>query len=410
MKKINNVFKDYNKYLSVSVNVYIIVLLITFILKLVGLDYFNLDVSNPTILKINKMFTKYHLINIWYFITLYIYTYCIVAIATNNKNTKIISLIYTIIGVIIKVLETYCNQTSTAIIDIVYLYMICLISNKTYKPLQILKRITIIIILTLLYQVVSAITRVNDLNMYDYNFIQLILLDMDYILLCLITLKVYFNERSDKTCIMEVGYSLQKKKNLKTLLKELHKNYSNFKKQDRQYKASVIIYSILSAIWNLLTLVIVIFVASLNETLIECVFMMISFWITKGIFGKAFHLKSMIQCFIVSNVTYYVMNRITTPLGISMFIPVILGVGLSYFTSKLVKKTYKPLYKGMSQELFDEIILQVTDKDSKKYKICNDYFVQNKTSLQLARTYNYSSDGIVKIASRINQKIKELNK
>lgn len=410
MKARNNLFKDFNKYLSVSLYVYIIVFIITFILKLIGLDYFNLDVSNPVVLKINKVFTKYHLINIWYFITLFIYTYCIVAIAINNKNSKLASLIYTIIGVGIKVFETYCNQTSTAIIDIVYLYMICLISNKTYKPLQILKRITIVIILTMLYQVISAITRVNDLNMYDYNFIQLILLDMDYILLCLITLKVYFNERSDKTCIMEVGYSLQKKKNLKILLKELYKNYSNFKKQDRQYKASVIIYSILSAIWNLLTLVIVIFVASLNETLIECIFMMISFWITKGIFGKAFHLKSMIQCFIVSNVTYYVMNRITTPLGISMFIPVILGVGLSYFTSKLVKKTYKPLYKGMSQELFDETILQVTDKDSKKYKICNDYFVQNKTSLQLARTYNYSSDGIVKIASRINQKIKELNK
>lgn len=403
-------FKDVNKYLSISIKMYLFVLLITFILKLVGLDYFTLDTSNSTILMINKVFEKYQLINAWYFITLYIYTYCIVAIATNKKNSKRISLIYTIIGVFIKIFETYyCNQTTTALLDIVYLYLICFISNKKYNLKTILKRTTIIIIITMVYQLISAITRVNDLNMYDYNFIQLIILDLDYILLCLLTIKVYFNERSEDVCITEVVFSLLKKMNLKKLLKRLQKNYSNFKKQDKQYKATIIIYSILSIIWNILTLAVVIFIATLNHTLIECVYMMTSFWTTKRMFGKAFHLDSMIQCFVVSNVTYYVMNRITTPLGISIFVPVILGVGLSYLTSKLVKKTYKPLYKGMSKELFDETILKVTDKDSKKYKICFDYFVQGKTSLQLGRIYNYSSDGIVKITSRINQKIKELN-
>ena len=45
-------FKDYDKYLSTSLNVYVFVLLLVFIMKLVGMDYFGLDTSNPTIIKV----------------------------------------------------------------------------------------------------------------------------------------------------------------------------------------------------------------------------------------------------------------------------------------------------------------------------------------------------------------------
>ena len=41
-------FKDYDKYLKTSLKVYLFVLVIIFIMKLVGLDYFGLDVNNST--------------------------------------------------------------------------------------------------------------------------------------------------------------------------------------------------------------------------------------------------------------------------------------------------------------------------------------------------------------------------
>jgi hypothetical protein len=85
-----------------------------------------------------------------------------------------------------------------------------------------------------------------------------------------------------------------------------------------------------------------------------------------------------------------------------------LGVGLSYFTSKLVKKTYKPLYKGMPKEVFEETILKVVDKDSDKYKICYDYFINKQSALYLSGKYNYTEAGIRKIKDRVNNKIKEL--
>ena len=107
----------------------------------------------------------------------------------------------------------------------------------------------------------------------------------------------------------------------------------NFKQQDKVTKITNIIYLILSIFWNMFTILTVIVIAFLNDTLVECIFIVTSFWLSKGKFGKPFHLKSMTHCFIVSNLTYYVLNRITTPLGISIIIPIMLGVGLSYVTS-----------------------------------------------------------------------------
>ena len=180
------------------------------------------------------------------------------------------------------------------------------------------------------------------------------------------------------------------------------------RKKNKEEKLSIIIFFILSLIWNCLTLLIVFVIAIINDSVIECIFIVSSFWLSKSAFGKPFHFDSMIVCFIVSNLTYYILNRITTPLGISIFIPILLGVGLSYITSKFVKKTYKPLYRGMPIDLFEETILQVVDKDSDKYKICYEFYIEKKSDLSLSYKYNYSVAGIRKIKDRINDRIKRL--
>ena len=403
-------FKDYNKYLSVSVQVYLFVLVVIFIMKLVGLDYFGLDVNNPTLIQINNFAFEYNLINVWYFITLYIYTWCILSVACNERKVIFKTLIYTIIGVIIKVVENlYCTSFLVAIIDILYLYLICLINNRKYSIKEILKRITKIIALTFVYQSISMLTRVgNNIDNSNYTFIQFVLLDLDFIMMYIITYLLYFNEGRWKLCTMEVGYFLLKKISLKKSLKRLQEKLRNFKKLDKVTRLTYIIYFILSLFWNVLTITLVLLIARLNNTLVECLFILTSFWLSKRTFGKAFHLSSMVQCFIVSNITYYALNKITMPLGISIFVPIMLGVGLSYVTSKFVKRLYKPLYKGMPKELFEETILKVVDKDSVQYKICYDYFINKKSALNLSLKYNYSEVGIRKIKDRINAKIKKL--
>lgn len=402
-------FKDYHKYLSTSLKVYTFLLVITFIMKIVGLDYFGLDVNNPVMIKLNNIVWHFKIREIWYIFTLWLYAYIILSVVSNNKKVKGVALIITIIDVIcILTIKYQMVKIFRSIFDILILYVACFIASKdSFKT--VLKKTTFWIFMYTLFQCISMITRKGDMQIIQEDFISLFILNFDYILLMLITYKLHFTEGGIKLCgTEEVGLSSLKKINLSTLLKRLQRNLHNFKALDKETKLTYIIYFILSLIWNTLTIIIILLVARLNATFIECLFILTSFWLSKRTFGKPFHLPSMKQCFIVSNLTYYILNRITTPLGISILIPIMLGVGLSYITSKLVKKTYKPLYKGMPNNLFEETILKVTDKDSLDYKICYDYFVNNKSALQVSNKYNYTYDGVKKIFKRVNDKIKEL--
>ena len=402
-------FKDYNKYLSTSLKVYLFVLVCVFIMKIVGLDYFGLNLTNPIVVKINNLFLKYKLDNVWYLFTLYIYIYTLISMSSDNnsKKMKIYCIFVTILSLLSLIyIKPLLNQLFICLYDIIFIVLFVLIFNKF--DLKKIKRTILFCFLNILFQMISLFIRnIGKNDMYFENFLLWQVINIDYIILTIIAYKVYFM-KGDVEKWVEVYSSSLKKINLKKLLKRLQENYHNFKQLPKVEKLSIIIYIILSLIWNILSLVIILIVAKLNNTLIECLFILTSFWLSKTTFGKPFHLSSMAQCFVVSNLTYYGLNRITTPLGISMFVPILLGVGLSYVTSKFVKKTYKPLYKGMPEELFEETILKVIDKDSIKYKVCYDFYISKESDVSLSFKYNYSVAGIRKIKDRINQKIKEL--
>lgn len=399
-------FKDYDKYLSTSLKVYIFVLLCVFIMKLVGLDYFGLDVSNPIMIRIDYFLTNTKLDYLINFFTLFIMLYIYMAIVCNNKKVVIPTLIATIIEFIIQyfLMKIGRNRDFRYFIDFTIMFVTPIFVTKKIK----IKKPIIMLFLMTLYQLISYFVRNIGVNENYGNFTIDMLLNIDQTLLLLITYNLVFMKGGFKLC-QEVGYSLLKKMNLKRLLKRLQENLHKFKQLPKVEKLSISIYIFLSLIWNTFTIILIFIIAKLNHTLIECLFIVTSYWLSKHSFGRPFHLSSMLQCFIVSNISYYILNRITTPLGISIFVPILLGVGLSYLTSKLVKKTYKPLYKGMPKELFEETILKVADKNSLKYKICYDFYIRGKSDLSLSFEYNYSLPGIRKIKNRINDKIRELN-
>ena len=402
-------FKDYHKYLSASLKVYLFVLVCVFIMKIVGLDYFGLDLTNPIVVKINNLFLKYKLDNVWYLFTLYIYIYTLISMSSdnNNKKMKIYCIFVTILSLLSLIyIKPLLNQLFICLYDIIFIVLFVLIFNKF--DLKKIKRTILFCFLNILFQMISLFIRnIGKNDMYFENFLLWQVINIDYIILTIIAYKVYFM-KGDVEKWVEVYSSSLKKISLKKSLKKLQENLHNFKRLPKVERLSIIIYIILSLIWNTLSLVIILIVAQLNHTFIECLFILTSFWLSKRTFGKPFHLSSMAQCFVVSNLTYYTLNRITTPLGISMFVPILLGVGLSYVTSKFVKKTYKPLYKGMPEELFEETILKVVDKDSVKYKVCYDFYIAKESDVSLSFKYNYSVAGIRKIKDRINKKIKEL--
>ncbi len=397
-------FKDYKRYLTVSIQVYLILLTIIFIMKIVGLDYFGLDVSNPKLINISDYLSKTHLGDLYNFITVYLMFYFYLCLACNkNKLYK-----FALIGSLL-------NFVPQCLLNVFYkmdwIYQIWCISIMLFFPKIVDKKVSFkkiikYLIMINIYQIISLIIRNVSVNSNFSNFLVESILNLDQLLMLAITYNIHFMKGDVKLCGVEaeVGFSSLKKQNYKKSLRKLQKDFSSL---DKQEKASYIIYLLLSLFWNLFTVVTVIFIGILNDTVIECIFILSSFWISKMIFKKSFHLKSMLQCFILSNLSYYVLNRITSPIGISILVPIMLGVGLSYVTSKLVKD-YKPLYKGMPLEEFDRSILKVVDKDSDKYNICYDFFIKKENAIFLGRKYQYTEDGIRKITARVNNKIKAL--
>lgn len=396
-------FKDYDKYLTASLKVYLFVLVVIFIMKIVGIDYFGLDINNPVIVNINNFLSIYKLNSVYQFFCLYFNFYIIKCIALKEYKVDPDTFIVPTTNIVITYILYRCHHLDLyQIFNISLLFVYFLIRKVKVR------RIIKIFLINILCQFISSVVRNYDTQ--NYNILINSLMNIDYYIMIIIWYKLE-KQGGVKLCQMnfqEVGSYLQKKLNLRNLLTKLLKNLLNFKKKSKEEKLTIIIYLLLSLIWNVFTIFVVLFIAKLNHTFIECIFILTSFWLSKKVFGKAFHLSSMIHCFVVSNIAYYTLNKITTPLGISIFVPILLGVGLSYITSKLVKKTYKPLYKGMPKDIFEETILKVVDKDSMKYKICYDFYIEGKSDLSLSFKYNYSIAGIRKIRNRINDKIKEL--
>ena len=397
-------FKDYNKYLSTSLKVYLFVLCIVFILKLMGLDYFGIRINNDLFTKIYFFLMKYKLDYVLQNACLIINFYLIKSITLKNYKFDFETILIPLINMLgIYLLFKFNCKQIYPIFNMSLLVIYFLIRKVKVK------RIIKVFIINLVIQFISSIIR--NYNTTSYVIITNIIMNIDYYIMLIIWYKIEKQGGVDKCQNgQEVGSYLLMKANLKNLLLKLQKNLHNFKHLDKKSKITIEIYFAFSLIWNVSTILLVLFVAKLNNTLIECIFILTSFWLSKRSFGRPFHLKNMAHCFIISNITYYVLNRITLPLHMSIFVPVLLGVGLSYVTSKLVKKIYKPLYRGMPKELFEETILKVEDKDSIKYKICYEYYIEKKIAINLSMKYHYSEAGIRKILKIVNKKIKELNK
>ena len=410
-------FKDYDKYLSTSLHLYSFVLLLVVILKIVGFDYFGMDLSDSALLNLNDFIMKYHLENVWYAFTLYINIYIVISITTNDNSKKL--KLYTLCCMPLAILKEYfvTDNIIFVIIDYVYVFILSaiylLINKKKVTRVNIGNYILFFVVINTIFQLLSIMLRTGEIKLYLDNFIVNFIYSLDYFLMIIIFQKLYFMKGVTNLCTKVVCYFSQKLTSLKRFQTKLLKRSQSKKKKEKveKDKTEVLsdrIYLILYILWNLFTLALIIFISIINDTVIECIFITFSFWITKTVFGKAFHFNNVLYCFIVSNVTYYLLTKITTPLGISIFIPILLGVGLSYFTSKFVKKSYKPLYRGMPEELFDETILNVVEKDSIKYKICYDFYILSESDLSLSFKYNYSVAGIRKIKERVNEKIKRL--
>lgn len=381
-------------------------------MKICGLDYFGLDTDNKIIVVINNFVSNYKLELVWYGITLYIYTFVILSITCNDnsKKMKIYTLCIIPFCVGIQWLKQNINLPLMFIFtDLLWLFMVSLCYIKFVIKKQITKtqisNYWLYMLINFIFQLLSVIVRSVNIYTDGNNFIMSFICNFDYLLLSIISYKLYFMKGGLSLWDGVVGLYSHLLTLLKSLPIKLQNIYAINKSKSKFDKVSDMIYLPLYILWNIFTLAVVLFVAFLNETFIECILILFSFWLNKKVFGKPFHMKTATSCFVVSNLTYYCLNRITFSSGLSLLISVALGISLDYITSYFVKE--KKLYRGMSLELLDDTILDIVDKGSDDYKICKMFYVDKQSDQYIATKLNYSKSSIEKKKHNIIEKLKK---
>lgn len=403
--------KDLDKILSSTLKTYFIILIGIVVVKLFGFDYFGLDTSNEIIIMIDNFIKTFHLELVWYAITLYIYQYVIFSITCvdNSKTMKLYTLYTLPIAITIQLLKTQINAPYLfAIIDLLWLFMFSILYIRFVKRNKIEKynvsNYWIYCVVNMIFQLLSMFIRNIDMSVDYNNFIMSFVGNIDYIILS-IMFYTYFYLKGGKSLWDGVVSSFSHLRTLlKTLPTKLQKFYLNNKAKSRFDKISDCIYIPLFLLWNVFTLLVILFVATLNHTFVECIIIATSFWINKKTFGQPFHMKTALSCFIISNLTYYCLNRITIPNGISLIVSISLGILLCYITSKFVKS--KKLYRGMSIEEYDKFVLPLYSINSTYYEIGKLFYVDRYSEQWIANKLSYSIPSIQKKKYELKNKVK----
>ena len=402
--------KDLDKLFSKSIQTYYFLLVIIVIIKLLGGNYFEIVYTNKTINIINDFIMKWKLENVWYAITLYVNVYIVISITCNDnsKKMKIYNLLCMPFIIFLQVVKGKIGVFGI-ITDFLYMFILSVIYLKINHKKLTKTTITNYILITfinLIVQFMSMVTRGRNISNVGNGFYINVILSLDYFITILIIYKLYFMKGGKSLCQVVVSSGSQKLASLKTSLVKLRKKFLNKKPKSKEEKITFAIYYPLYLLWNLFTMLIIVLIAFLNDAFVEAIFITVAFWVNKRSFGKPFHFKSVAVCFAFSSLTYYILTRITFKTETSFFIPIFLGVALSYVTSHFIKKNTK-LYKGMTREDLYATIIKVTDNPI-VIKICEQYYCDRLDDRKIARNVSYSIDSVRKKRQQVNKDLRNL--
>ena len=376
---------------------------------MINVDYFDIKYDNNMINIFAKFIVNHKLENIWYSITLYIYTYMILSISCkdHSKRMKIYALIITLIGIPFKFFtNTIQNNYLRYLLEFMFLLISPIIYTKSFK---VLKQTILFLMINTIFQNITGFCK--NINVKDFNeFITNIMFDIDYIIILILFYYYYFEREEVKELWeMVVGYLSDLLHGfmrlpgsflelLKRLIYGLKKQLSIIKKELKSKTKEKIdniiflsIYYMLTLFWNIFTIFLIIFIARINNVAITILFIMFAFLFNKGKFGKTLHLKSAFWCFIISNILYYFISRLTLPIGTSYLVPILIGVYMSYYTALLVKYMTKNIYKGIPESELREICnLKLLDKYKIEFLV--DFYCNKMNYVQLHFKYKYSLD------------------
>ncbi|MDD2208560.1 MAG: hypothetical protein PHG03_04290 [Bacilli bacterium] len=352
--------KDLHLILKTILNSTVLILIICCCLKLFKLNIFSIDLNNKIINDISVFITTYKLLDLVKILFIFIYAFLFLKICSKNKKICI----YYIAAFLIVILS-YSGKYllfNNSLFHIIYFTLILIVFTSVIaKKTTIIKPLCLnLIILSYLL----SISYIRDLNFVDFfNLKVILILSIDLFLLLII-------------CYYAKNFDFKIK--IKSFVTKI--NYQNFALISKCLIAGVSI----------------ILIAYLNSTVLECLIIITSFLVAYLSFGNKFSCNSFFKFFLFYNFAFYVLNRITFSVGISLVIPIILGVMLAYFIcTYLIKDITITLYRGM-----EENKLRLTCINNKlnsfETNLLIDFYCNKLTLQDLSHKYNYSKDAIWK--------------
>lgn len=403
-------------------------------LKLLGLNILEAERDNRILLYISKILENNPFIEfVFGCFLLVVQHYIFFRLCCKNKNIKTYYLA-TILYVITlisgqRLLYNFFNQNQVMIVYGIYSFVLMILFSifidirikdnlklKKSKLIKFLifcwnrvKRPVLFFLILMVYQIITMFLR-NITYVESYDALYKFLLNFDYVILLIATYYLFLKKETNIELQSIFDFTLPQlldefpsTENIKVKLSSIKANYEEFKLKNNLDKLVMIIYIILYVLSELVNLGIIVLIANLNHALIECFFVFSSFLISKKIFG-AFHFNSAWKCWVVSNLAFFILNKITINAGITIVIPILCGIFLSYITSKFIKKNNLTLYRGMTEEELEKLI-----KDKKLTKvetgILIDFYCNRMSITKITLKYHYSEASIVRFKRNAMQKL-----
>ena len=150
------------------------------------------------------------------------------------------------------------------------------------------------------------------------------------------------------------------------MLERQKKQIENLQKQSSsklEEKIVEIIYIIFFITYNLFEIYLVYLLGKYYGMVIEMLLIMISFLISKSLFGIPLHFNNNFICLGVSFITFYTAIRCTLDCGLSIFTNVLIGVLVGAITSYIATYMYREKTKLKKRNLVKELVELDLDVD-----------------------------------------------
>lgn len=159
----------------------VVMLFVCIVLKIFGVEWFNLDTSIPLLNKIDEIVMNNNVLSFIYsYSLLYINGLLVImcSIGRSIHKTKILYSVFIVVSVV------FGDFVYTPVIDTLMLLIVCMIEEP--KRSTILNYIGIFI-LNVLYQWISIYIRDVGFKVYNYSLVVSFLLNLDYYIMLVIT-------------------------------------------------------------------------------------------------------------------------------------------------------------------------------------------------------------------------------